>query len=142
MRERERECVCERESENRNGASSSKFTCTSLSVYPCSGQPGQRVRPTPDELIDPNGPYTKRRVDVTSDPVGYGFVIRGSRPVYVHTVDPSGPAAAAGLQVGGAKHITRACLCTIILLCSSLDVFIGMTTFTSGLCVFYSTSES
>lgn len=36
---------------------------------------------------------------VVSDPVGYGFVIRGSRPVYVHTVDPSGPAASAGLQV-------------------------------------------
>jgi hypothetical protein len=36
---------------------------------------------------------------VVSDPVGYGFVIRGSHPVYVHTVDPSGPAAMAGLQV-------------------------------------------
>ena len=36
---------------------------------------------------------------VVSDPVGYGFVIRGSRPVYVHTIDPSGPAAAAGLKV-------------------------------------------
>ena len=72
-----------------------------ICIYPRpAGQPGQRVRPTPDELIDPNGPYMKRRVDVTSDPVGYGFVIRGSRPVYVHTVDPSGPAAAAGLQVG------------------------------------------
>ena len=66
----------------------------------CPGQPGQRVRPTIDELVDPNGIYVKRSVDVTSDPVGYGFVIRGSRPVYVHTVDPSGPAAAAGLQVG------------------------------------------
>ena len=60
---------------------------------------GQRLRPSVDELTDPNGPYVKRRVDVTSDPVGYGFVIRGSRPVYVHTVDPSGPAAAAGLTV-------------------------------------------
>jgi len=36
---------------------------------------------------------------VVSDPVGYGFVIRGSRPVYVHTIDPSGPAAGAGLRV-------------------------------------------
>ena len=40
-------------------------------------------------------------VQVVSDPVGYGFVIRGSRPVYVHTIDPSGPAAAAGLKVRG-----------------------------------------
>ncbi len=38
-------------------------------------------------------------LQVISDPVGYGFVIRGSRPVYVHSVDPNGPAAAAGLKV-------------------------------------------
>ena len=38
-------------------------------------------------------------VQVVSDPVGYGFVIRGSRPVYVHAVDPNGPASAAGLKV-------------------------------------------
>lgn len=36
---------------------------------------------------------------VVSDPVGYGFVIRGSRPVYVHAVDPNGPAQAVGLKV-------------------------------------------
>ena len=36
---------------------------------------------------------------VVSDPVGYGFVIRGNSPVYVHSVDPMGPAAAAGLNV-------------------------------------------
>ena len=34
-----------------------------------------------------------------SDPVGYGFVIHGNSPVYVHSVDPMGPAAAAGLNV-------------------------------------------
>ncbi len=38
-------------------------------------------------------------MQVVSDPVGYGFVIRGSRPVYVHSVDQNGPAAAAGLKV-------------------------------------------
>jgi hypothetical protein len=56
-------------------------------------------RPTVEELMDPNGQYVKRQVDVVSDPVGYGFVIRGSRPVYVHAVDPNGPASAAGLKV-------------------------------------------
>ncbi len=45
---------------------------------------------------------------MVSDPVGYGFVIRGSRPVYIHTIDPSGPAAGAGLRVSnisGLAHI-------------------------------------
>ncbi|KAK7490456.1 hypothetical protein BaRGS_00018242 [Batillaria attramentaria] len=34
------------------------------------------------------------------DEVGYGFVLRGAAPCYVHTIDPLGPAAAAGLKVG------------------------------------------
>jgi S1-C subfamily serine protease len=37
---------------------------------------------------------------VTSDAVGFGFIIRGRGPVYVHTVDDHGPAAAAGMTVG------------------------------------------
>lgn len=57
-------------------------------------------RATVDELLDPKGPYVKRSVNVESDPVGYGFVIRGSKPVYIHSIDPNGPAAASGLQVG------------------------------------------
>ena len=31
--------------------------------------------------------------------VGFGFVVRGTALVYVQTVDPKGPAAAAGLEV-------------------------------------------
>lgn len=31
--------------------------------------------------------------------MGFGFVIRGEGPVYVKTVDPTGPAAQAGLKV-------------------------------------------
>ena len=34
-----------------------------------------------------------------SDAVGFGFVVRGASPVYIQTVDPNGPAAAAGLKV-------------------------------------------
>ena len=32
--------------------------------------------------------------------MGFGFVIRGDGPSYVKTVDPTGPAASAGLKVG------------------------------------------
>ncbi|XP_019854510.1 PREDICTED: DEP domain-containing mTOR-interacting protein-like [Amphimedon queenslandica] len=67
---------------------------------PTFGQQQSYSDITIEELTDPNGRFIKRSVDIVSDPVGYGFVIRGSRPVYVHTVDPSGPAASIGLQVG------------------------------------------
>ncbi len=56
-------------------------------------------------------------LQVVSDPVGYGFVIRGSRPVYVHTIDPSGPATAAGLQV-----CVCVCLCVFVCVCVCLCV--------------------
>ena len=36
---------------------------------------------------------------VTSDAVGFGFVLRGNCPTYVQAVDPMGPAAMAGLKV-------------------------------------------
>jgi hypothetical protein len=54
---------------------------------------------TLEELLAPDSPFVKKTVKIASDPVGYGFVIRGGRPVHVHTVDPAGPAAAAGLTV-------------------------------------------
>lgn len=38
-------------------------------------------------------------LQVKSDAVGFGFVVRGSSPVYVQAIDPKGPAAAAGLKV-------------------------------------------
>lgn len=43
---------------------------------------------------------TRKVVRMQQDQVGFGFVLRGSAPCYVHTIDPWGPAAAAGLQVG------------------------------------------
>ena len=42
-----------------------------------------------------------------SDPVGFGFVIRGNGPVYVKTVDPTGPAAQAGLKVSNTHYYNR-----------------------------------
>ncbi|KAK3089227.1 hypothetical protein FSP39_001915 [Pinctada imbricata] len=56
-------------------------------------------RVTPDELEAPDTPYVKTCHRVFDDPVGYGFVVRGEGPAYIQTIDPSGPAAAAGLKV-------------------------------------------
>eukprot|EP00117_Sycon_ciliatum_P000813 scpid13875/ scgid6726/ DEP domain-containing mTOR-interacting protein; DEP domain-containing protein 6 len=55
---------------------------------------------TVEQMMDPSLGFQKRVIQVVSDPVGFGFVIRGGSPVHVHTVDPTGPAAQSGLQVG------------------------------------------
>ncbi|XP_074641696.1 DEP domain-containing mTOR-interacting protein-like [Tubulanus polymorphus] len=52
-----------------------------------------------EELEEPNSPYVKKNILIQSDAVGYGFVLRGCNPAYVQTIDPAGPAAAAGLKV-------------------------------------------
>lgn len=31
--------------------------------------------------------------------MGWGFVVRGSKPCHIQAVDPGGPAAAAGMKV-------------------------------------------
>ncbi|OWF38113.1 DEP domain-containing mTOR-interacting protein-like [Mizuhopecten yessoensis] len=54
---------------------------------------------TADELESPDTPYVKQRMRIISDSVGYGVVLRGEGPTYVQTVDPTGPAALAGLKV-------------------------------------------
>ncbi len=43
---------------------------------------------------------------IASDPVGFGFVVRGEGPTYVKTVDPTGPAAQSGLRVSAKIHLT------------------------------------
>ena len=70
------------------------------------GEGGMRGRGAREERVmkghqhcDYSSPLSPLYTQVVSDPVGYGFVIRGSRPVYVHAVDPNGPAKAAGLNV-------------------------------------------
>ncbi|XP_028414602.1 DEP domain-containing mTOR-interacting protein-like [Dendronephthya gigantea] len=54
---------------------------------------------TVEELEDRRNPYVMTKISILRDAVGYGFVVRGSMPVYVQTVDPDGPAAAAGVKV-------------------------------------------
>lgn len=57
---------------------------------------------------------------IVGDAVGWGFVVRGSKPCHIQAVDPSGPAAAAGMKVssqnGMISHLccslkTLGCLC-------------------------------
>ncbi|KAG8537440.1 hypothetical protein GDO81_024522, partial [Engystomops pustulosus] len=36
---------------------------------------------------------------IVSDAVGWGFVVRGSKPCHIQAVDPSGPAASAGMKI-------------------------------------------
>ncbi|KAJ8000144.1 hypothetical protein DPEC_G00201790 [Dallia pectoralis] len=54
---------------------------------------------SPEELQKPGSPYMKRTFTIVGDAVGWGFVIRGSRPCHIQAVDPSGPAAAVGIKV-------------------------------------------
>ncbi|BFZ16651.1 hypothetical protein BsWGS_19691 [Bradybaena similaris] len=73
----------------------------------CSFQQQSAVRFTTDGLEasdsqfqgDPESQFVRSRVRIECDAVGFGFVLGGSSPSYVQTVDPLGPAAAAGLQV-------------------------------------------
>lgn len=36
---------------------------------------------------------------IMGDAVGWGFVVRGSKPCHIQAVDPGGPAAAVGMKV-------------------------------------------
>ncbi|XP_055353775.1 DEP domain-containing mTOR-interacting protein-like isoform X2 [Paramacrobiotus metropolitanus] len=53
-----------------------------------------------ESLLEPQSGYVRKVIQVDSDSVGYGFVLRGASPCYIQTVDPDGPAAAAGVKVG------------------------------------------
>ncbi|XP_054672106.1 DEP domain-containing mTOR-interacting protein isoform X3 [Grus americana] len=54
---------------------------------------------TADELLMPGAPYVRKTFTIVGDAVGWGFVVRGSKPCHIQAVDPSGPAAAAGMKV-------------------------------------------
>uniref|UniRef100_A0A8C1V4Q1 DEP domain containing MTOR-interacting protein n=1 Tax=Cyprinus carpio TaxID=7962 RepID=A0A8C1V4Q1_CYPCA len=54
---------------------------------------------SPEELQAPGGLYIKKTFTIVGDAVGWGFVVRGSKPCYIQAVDPGGPAAAVGMKV-------------------------------------------
>ncbi|XP_073086119.1 DEP domain-containing mTOR-interacting protein isoform X1 [Manis javanica] len=54
---------------------------------------------TSEELLTPGAPYARKTFTIVGDAVGWGFVVRGSKPCHIQAVDPSGPAAAAGMKM-------------------------------------------
>lgn len=44
-------------------------------------------------------------LQIVSDAVGWGFVVRGNRPCHIQAVEPQGPAALAGMKVSVTGHV-------------------------------------
>ncbi|XP_052777705.1 DEP domain-containing mTOR-interacting protein-like [Mya arenaria] len=82
-----------------SGDSGNDTDCSETAVEKSSTRSVLLRHATVHELQSPDTPYIKQTIKVQSDPVGYGFVVRGNCPAYVQAVDPMGPAAAAGLKV-------------------------------------------
>lgn len=88
-----------------SGDSGNGTDCSENAVEPLATTRSVLLRhASAEELESPDTPYIKQTVKIQSDPVGYGFVLRGSSPAYVQAVDPMGPAAVAGLKVRQYLH--------------------------------------
>ncbi|XP_053571295.1 LOW QUALITY PROTEIN: DEP domain-containing mTOR-interacting protein [Bombina bombina] len=79
--------------------SSSPTLSSSPPVVLCNPKSVLKRPVTVDELLAPVAPYTRKTLTVVSDAVGWGFVVRGNKPCHIQAVDPSGPAAAAGMKI-------------------------------------------
>lgn len=96
--------VCVRRSSMSSSCGSSGYYSSSptLSSSPpvlCNPKSVLKRQVSPDELQSPGGPFIKKTFTIVGDAVGWGFVVRGSKPCHIQAVDPSGPAAAAGMKV-------------------------------------------
>ncbi|XP_054462601.1 DEP domain-containing mTOR-interacting protein-like [Anoplopoma fimbria] len=80
-----------------NSSSSSSSSSSSLVLYNPKSVLKRPV--STEELQRPGGPYVKRTFTIVGDAVGWGFVVRGNRPCHIQAVEPSGPAADAGMKV-------------------------------------------
>ncbi|XP_072007361.1 DEP domain-containing mTOR-interacting protein isoform X2 [Engystomops pustulosus] len=79
--------------------SSSPTLSNSPPVVLCNPKSVLKRPVTLDELLAPGAPYTRKTLTIVSDAVGWGFVVRGSKPCHIQAVDPSGPAASAGMKI-------------------------------------------
>ncbi|KFO89554.1 DEP domain-containing mTOR-interacting protein, partial [Buceros rhinoceros silvestris] len=81
------------------GFCSSSPTLSSSPPVLCNPKSVLKRPVTADELLMPGAPYVRKTFTIVGDAVGWGFVVRGSKPCHIQAVDPSGPAAAAGMKV-------------------------------------------
>ncbi|GAU93358.1 hypothetical protein RvY_05311 [Ramazzottius varieornatus] len=79
-------------------ASSHGSTSPTVATNPY--RPPNPYKPTKEHILEPDSGYVRKFVQVESDAVGYGFVLRGASPCHIQTVDPDGPAFKAGIKVG------------------------------------------
>ncbi|XP_015213333.1 DEP domain-containing mTOR-interacting protein isoform X2 [Lepisosteus oculatus] len=82
-----------------SGYYSSSPTLSSSPPVLCNPKSVLKRQVRPEELQTPGGPFIKKTFTIVGDAVGWGFVVRGSKPCHIQAVDPSGPAAAAGMKV-------------------------------------------
>uniref|UniRef100_A0A671PRR8 DEP domain-containing mTOR-interacting protein-like n=1 Tax=Sinocyclocheilus anshuiensis TaxID=1608454 RepID=A0A671PRR8_9TELE len=82
-----------------SGYYSSSPTLSSSPPVLCNPKSVLKRQVSPEELQAPGGPYIKKTFTIVGDAVGWGFVVRGSKPCYIQAVDPGGPAAAVGMKV-------------------------------------------
>ncbi|XP_076125126.1 DEP domain-containing mTOR-interacting protein [Alosa pseudoharengus] len=81
------------------GSYSHANSLTSGPVVRCNPKSVLRRNVTCEELLSPGAPFIRRVLTVLGDALGWGFVVRGRSPCYVQAVDPSSPAATAGVKV-------------------------------------------
>ncbi|XP_053089144.1 DEP domain-containing mTOR-interacting protein isoform X1 [Pangasianodon hypophthalmus] len=82
-----------------SGYYSSSPTLSSSPPVLCNPKSVLKRQVSPEELQTPGGPFIKKTFTIVGDAVGWGFVVRGNKPCHIQAVDPSGPAAAAGMKV-------------------------------------------
>uniref|UniRef100_A0A452V7F6 DEP domain containing MTOR interacting protein n=1 Tax=Ursus maritimus TaxID=29073 RepID=A0A452V7F6_URSMA len=108
-------CLRKQSHDNRKSTSFMSGMSVSLELKGLSPQPLLKRPVTSEELLTPGAPYARKTFTIVGDAVGWGFVVRGSKPCHIQAVDPSGPAAAAGMKVPP----TEPCLNT----CSPVSLF-------------------
>uniref|UniRef100_A0A3B3X1D5 DEP domain-containing protein n=1 Tax=Poecilia mexicana TaxID=48701 RepID=A0A3B3X1D5_9TELE len=82
-----------------SGYYSSSPTLSSSPPVLCNPKSVVKRQVSPEELLTPGGPFIKKTFTIVGDAVGWGFVVRGSKPCHIQAVDPGGPAAAVGMKV-------------------------------------------